>query len=193
MENCLFGVQYKPKKLSEIFEDYDDFQDNFRTSAFGYIFPAVLPAGERDYLPIVWALINARYGASHITSQDENQWVDRLFATIYQYGPTFVKVMDIQEKLRSLTETDIITGNKTIYDRAYNPSTVVEGAPNNDFGELDTVNEQTKSKDVKSKLEGYSILTNLLETDLCEDFLTKFRKLFRVVLVPKYFDEESGI
>ena len=53
MENCLFGVQYKPKKLSEIFEDYDDFQDNFRTSAFGYAFPSVLPAGERDYLPII--------------------------------------------------------------------------------------------------------------------------------------------
>ena len=103
----------------------------------------------------------------------------------------FAKKLDIQDKLRKLTQDDIITGTKQINDHAFNPSTIVESGPNPDSGEIETTNEQTKTRYVKSKLEGYGNLWLLLTTDVTEEFINRFKYLFKVTYFKSMCDCES--
>ena len=107
------------------------------------------------------------------------------FSTIFQFGPTWEKRLDIQSKLRGMNETDILTGSKQINDHAYNPSTEPSG-PNVVNGEITSVNEQSKIKYTKSKVDAYASLYAMLETDVTEDFLGRFKGLFLTIVEPEY-------
>jgi hypothetical protein len=78
-----------------------------------------------------------------------------MFSVIFQYGPTWEKKLDIQEKLRDLTEAEILAGAKAIYNHAFNPETTPSTAS---LEELNYINDQNITNYKKSKLEAYSIL-----------------------------------
>ena len=133
-------------------------------------------------MDILYLLLQSKYGENQIASSSEDMFKNRLYAIIFQHGPTWAKKLDIQDIVRKFTENDVITGTKQINSHAYNPSTIIEDGPNPDSGEIESVNDQTKTKYVKSKLEGYGNLWLLLSRDVTEEFLNKFSRLFKQVL-----------
>ena len=100
------------------------------------------------------------------------------------YGPAWAKRLSIQEELQKLSleeGSDIYLGSGAIYNHALNPGT----APSTQtLTELPQINEQNTTKYRKSKLEGIANLAALLETDVSEEFLGKFRRLFIRVVAP---------
>lgn len=172
----------------------NSYYGSFRTRTFANIFPSLEDfQTEYEALPFkdsaltdltkVYYLLYSIYGNSHIAYTDETQFKFALFSTLWQYGPTWAKEVYIQEKLRGLEDEELQVGSKAIYNHAFNPST----APSTKtLEELETINDQNTTNYKKSKLEGYSLLAELLKTDMTEKLLNRFKKLFIVVTAPDY-------
>ena len=173
---------------------FDSVYGNYRTRTFTDIYPKVedfikdytyngiKTTITMDSITTLYYLLYARYGNSHIVNSDENQFKYRLFSTIFMYGPTWEKRLDVQNKLRGLTDKELIEGTKQINNHSYNPSTEPSTS---DTEELPTTNEQTSTKYKKSKMDAYAILIALLETDVTEEFVAKFKKLFLSIVEPQ--------
>ena len=166
------------KKFNEVFDSSSTFTSGFKASAFK-------GAVTDDSLTQIYYLMLAKYGNSQLANNDEEQFKNKVYATIWQYGPTWEKNLKIQSDLRNLSETELLTGAKQINDHAYNPSTTVENGPNSVDGEISTINEQTKTRYTKSKMDAYEMLMGLLRKDVTEEFLVKFKRLFVIVVVPQ--------
>lgn len=184
MFNTLYEGGFRTRTFADIFPNVETFTSELTTSGI----PVLLTKNES--IPALYYLLYARYGNSHNAFSDENQFKYSVFSTIFMYGPTWEKRLEIQGKLRELSEKDLLVGGKAIYNRAYNPST----APStNTLEELTTINEQNTTNFKKSKLEGWSILMSLLETDVTEEFIGKFKKLFLTVTatgIPLLYETE---
>lgn len=174
---------YRTRTFCEIFTKagdkgatYDEFLADYKQTPFYEKTADLLPD-----LEVLFCMLYARYGNSHIAFSDENQFKFALFTTVYQYGPTWAKRLSIQKSLRTMSEGDLTIGGKAIYNHSYNPSTAPSTST---LDELTTINDQNTTNYRKSKLEAYANLMALLETDVTEEFLTKFRKLFIKVLAP---------
>lgn len=125
---------------------------------------------------LLFYLLYARYGNNPIANRDVNQFQYKIFSIIFQYGPTWAKELDIQAKVRGLSEEDIRTGSFAMYNQAVNPSTAPSTASDT---ELNYINGQNTTRYKKSKLEGYAMLVDLLKTDVTENFLKKFNICFK--------------
>lgn len=171
----------------------NSYYGGFRTRTFSDIFEsaeAFTESAGNIGIPLkvtnvstLYYLLYARYGNSHIAFSDENQFIYSLFSVIFQYGPTWEKRLDVQDKLRALTDDELFTGGKAIYNHSYNPGSAPSTST---LEELLTINDQNTTNYKKSKLEGYSMLLSVLETDVTEEFISKFKKLFIQVLAPDY-------
>ena len=168
---------------------------NFRTRTFADIFPA-FENFNQDYtnngIPTtiseenaqtLYYLLYARYGNSNIASSDENQFKYKVMSTIFMYGPAWEKRLDLQQKLIKLDDDEIVKGSTAIYNSALNPS--VQPSTQT-LEELNYINSQNTTKYKKSKLEGYAALYSLIETDVTEEFIGKFKKLFITIVEPDY-------
>lgn len=177
-----------------MFNPYDNLYGNFVNRTFADIFPSAeeftkdykesalyIDSNKIDNIETLYYLLYARYGNSVIASFDENQFKYKVFSTIFMYGPSWEKRLDVQSKIRNLTEEEIIKGSKRINNHSYNPST----QPTTDtLEELTTINQQFTDGWKKSKLDGYNNLLALISTDVTEEFIGKFKKLFIVVVQP---------
>ena len=54
-----------------------------------------------------YVLLSARYGNSSISNNDINKFLLKLSSTIFQYGPSWEKRLDVQSTLRQLSEDEI--------------------------------------------------------------------------------------
>ena len=133
-----------------------------------------------DSCTTLYYLLYAKYGNNPIASSDENRFKYAVWATIFKYGPTWEKRLEIQDKLRALSEDDLLRSGKSIFNHAYNPSTEPSTGS---LEELPGINEQNTNQYVKSKIDAYGSLMELLRTDVTEQFLGEFRKLFKICLV----------
>ena len=168
---------YRTRKFTDIFPNVDVFVKEYREAQIPQRFI------NESMVTTLYYLLYSRYGNSHIASSDENQFKYALMTTIFMYGPAWEKKLDVQDILRKMSEEDLIKGGKAIYNHAYNPGT----APGTStLEELPAINEQNTNNYKKSKLEGYSMLLSVLEDDVTETFLSKFKKLFISVLAPDY-------
>lgn len=170
----LYGT-YRNKKFCDIFPSVDTFVDEFAASPFGN---AITDTNRR----LLYYMLYANYGNSPISNADENQFKYRVWSTIFMYGPTWEKRLEIQSKLRNLSEDELLRGGKAIYNHAFNPGT---GPSTASLEELDYINDQNTTNYKKSKLEAYSILLELLKTDVSRDFINKFKPLFLKVVSPE--------
>lgn len=125
-------------------------------------------------------LLYAKYGNNPIANRDVNQFKYKVFSTIFQYGPTWSKRIEIQEKLRALSEDDLIKGSKAIYNSAQNPSTKPSTSS---LEELEYINAQNTTNYKKSKMDAYTQLWDLLATDVTSEFLNKFKNLFKTFVL----------
>ena len=186
MTNMLPG--YSTKLFTQIFDDYGTFK-------YHYIHCGIPQTIDSDdsvstsNLQTLYYLLYAKYGNTPIANFDENQFIYKLFGVVFQYGPTWEKRLDIQNKLRKLTEDEILKGAKTIYNHAFNPET----APSTgDLTEITYVNEQNTQNFIKNKLSAYSELMSLLETDVTGEFLNKFNICFKKFARPGTFIFEES-
>ena len=177
---------YRTRKFADIWPSADAFIQDYQASAI----PQKLKVADATTL---YYLLYARYGNSSIANSDENQFKYKIFSTIYIGGATWAKKQEIQDKLRAMTEDEILAGTKAINNHAYNPQT----APTTDtVEELNYINEQNTTKYKKSKLDGYALLWAILNDGVTETFLREFRYHFLVVVEPQlplwYVTDISG-
>ena len=166
---------YRTRKFADIWPSADAFIQDYQASAI----PQKLKVADATTL---YYLLYARYGNSSIANSDENQFKYKIFSTIYIGGATWAKKQEIQDKLREMTEDEILAGTKAIYNHAFNPQT----APTTDtVDELEYINEQNTTKYKKSKLDGYAMLWAILNDGVTEKFLREFRYHFLVVVEPQ--------
>ena len=182
------GNQFN-RRFCDIFPDVETFVEEYRNSElYGANVGNAVVNDE-----IVYYLLYARYGNSTIASFDENQFKYGLFSIMFMYGPTWEKRLEIQSTLRRLEDDEIKRGSRRINNLSLNPSDVVEDAE----APLKTINQQTFNSWEKSPLEGYSNLLMLIDTDVTEEFIGKFKKLFIKVVsskrqLPYFITEVEG-
>ena len=165
--------------FTDIYDNVEDFVNDYKTSGL-----CIDSNGDPDKISIkisddsattLYYVLYAEYGNSSIRNWDETQFKYKLFSTIFMYGPSWEKRLEVQAKLRALKEDELTLGAKQIFNHSYNPST----APSTDtLDELKTINDQNVTKNQRSKLDAYNLLLSLLETDVTNEFLNKFKPLF---------------
>ena len=180
----MFG-NYYTRTFTDIFPDFNTFKAEYVESQLADTRATL----KEESLKSLYYLLYARYGNSHVIFYDENQFKYNVFSLIFMYGPTWERKLDLQHKLRSLTEDELITGSTTSQTHAYNPSSL---SPE----EINYINEQNKTKYVKSKMEGLSMGAQHLEKDVTKEFLDRFQTLFIRILVPNiplYYVNEQNL
>ena len=174
MFNSLYG-NYRQVKFTDVYPDAETFVTDYKESAL----PTTI---SNDTATTLYYLLYSRYGNSVIASSDTNRFKYDLFATIFSYAPTWEKRLDVQEKLRKMSDAELFTGQTTINNHSFNPSTAPSTST---LDELTTINEQHTMKGKRDKLTAYTELSRALWTDVTEQFLDKFQKLFLIILQPE--------
>lgn len=175
---------YNTKTFTDIYPDTDTFISDYNSLSF----PTTL--SESDIM-IVYYLLYARYANNPIANWDETQFRYKLFGIIWQFAPTWKKKLDIQSKLRELTDEDISKGTMAIYNSALNP----QNEPSTDsLDELTYINSQNTTGYKKSKIDAYSSLWGVLTDDVTETFVRKFSVCFKKFVSPAFpaiFEEDE--
>lgn len=174
MKNCSLFGNFITRKFTDIFPDVDTFVDEYKNNGI----PNLISDESASTL---YYLLYARYGNSHIVNADENQFKYKLWSTTFMYGPTWEKRLDIQDKLRNLSDEDLRIGTKQINNHAYNPGTAPTTST---LEELNYINEQGTLNYKKGKVDGYMWLMDALKTDVTKSFIDKFEDLFMAVVIP---------
>lgn len=166
---------YRQVKFTDVYSSADEFLKDYKENGI----PTTITEQSAQTL---YYLLYGRYGNDIVASSDTNRFKYALFSVVFQYGPNWEKQLEIQDKLRGMSEEDLLTGSKQIYNSADNPST----EPSTDTtDELQYIKAQNVTKSKKGKLDAYMTLLMLLKTDVTQEFITKFKKLFLSVVQPE--------
>ena len=179
---CSKYGNYRTSTFADIFPDADKFFSEYTKSI---LFTA--DTGDENKIPsnymrILWGLLYARYGNSSIASSDPNRFKYQLWSIIYSAGPAWVKKLELQAKLRGLTDDELLTGSKTINNLAYHDGTQPSTST---LEEIQAISQQNTVNTKRSKLDGYSLLYDMLNEDVTSSFLSRFKKLFLQVVAPE--------
>ena len=169
----LYG-NFRTRTFANIFTEFETFKEDYDNCGI----PNTL---SDDSLRTLYYLLYAKYGNSSIASSDETQFKYKVFSTIFMYGPAWQRRVELQHSLVSMSEEDLLKGATAIYNSALNPG---DAPTTQTLEELEYINSQNTTKYKKSRLEAYAILDELIKTDVTEGFLSKFKKLFIVVVQP---------
>lgn len=162
--------QYSTVLFNDVWNDATSFVDDYTDAG-------IPPTISIQSATTLFYLLYARFGNNPIANNDINQWKYKMFSTIFQYGPSWEKRLDIQSKLRALSDDEILKGSKAIYNTALNPDQAPSTAT---LEELNYINSQNTTNYKKSKMDAYTQLWDLLATDVTEEFLNQFKKCFKV-------------
>lgn len=181
----LYG-NYRTRTFAEIFDDYDieeyDSSEAFFTELWNNSpFASALNENEIN-ASLLFYLLYGRYGNSSIASSDETRFIYQLHSIIFQYGPSWAKELEIQKEIRKLSIEQAREGNRNITNIAENPSTTPS---TQDTEELNYVNTQNVTKTKRSIADGAALIQALLQKDVTEEFLNKFKKLFLTIVEPE--------
>lgn len=186
MSSITMTPRYDTKLFSEIWNSAASFSADYQASGI----PTTISSANVN---ILFYLLYAKYGNSPIANYDIEQFKYKVFSIIWQYGPTWEKRLDIQAKLRNISDEDLRIGSKAIYNNALNPST----APTTgSLEELSYINAQNTTNYKKSKMEAYAQLWELLKVDVTNEFIGKFKICFKTFVMPErtwiYVTEEDS-
>lgn len=171
----LYGGNFRTRTFSDVWNDVDSFIEDYTNNGLNKTI-------SDETSKTLYFLLYSRYGNSHIASSDENRFKYGLFSIIWQYGPTWERRIEIQKRLRELSEDELSEGSKQIYNTANNPDT---DPSIDDNLELQFISNQSVSKNRRGILERYDLLWNLLKNDITEVFLNRFRNLFLTIVEPE--------
>lgn len=179
----LYG-NYRQKRFTDVYNNVNDFLADYGSVG-------IPPIVANESVETLYYLLYARYGNSTIANSDTTQFKYRLFSLIYQHGPTWEKKLDLQAKIRALTDEDLLTGGSAIYNSASNPST---DPTTETLDELQFINSQNVTKYRKTKIEAYALQWDMLTSDITERFLARFQQLFIQFVAPElplWYEEET--
>lgn len=176
---------YNTRTFTQVWDSYSDFKEDFDNSPFANSITS--QNAEKLYY-----LLYSQYGNNPIANFDVEQFKMKVFSIIFKYGPSWQKRLEIQDNLRSLTDEEIMSGDRVINNHAYNPSSAPSTSTRE---ELDTINEQTSSIQKRSKINAYAVLWDLIIVDVTGEFIDRFKVCFKIVVsperVPIYITEED--
>ena len=133
---------YDTNLFCEIWDSSDSFLADYNNTGTEFT-NQVPPVISQQNALMTYLLLFSIYGNNPIANYDVNQFKNKIFTIIWQYGPAWEKRLSMQEDIRNLTLQDITTGTKTdwssegtqsqnnsgtdttINNRAYNPSTEI--------------------------------------------------------------------
>ena len=164
--------QYSTMLFTNIWDNAEDFKDDYKASG---LYNENNKISDTSAITLYY-LLYARYGNSPIANRDVTQFQYKVFSIIFQYGPKWEKDLDIQAKVRALTDDEIRLGSKAIYNQALNPADAPSTAT---LEELTYINQQNTTNYKKSPLEGYTLLEQLLRDDITKIFVDKFNICFK--------------
>ena len=163
--------QYSTKLFTEVWDSSDAFLADYHS--YGDGIPNKITDASAKTL---FYLLYSRYGNNPIANYDVNQFKMKVFSIIWQYGPTWERRLEIQDRLRELNEQELMTGSKSIYNHAFNPSS---DPSTSSIDELQYINDQNTANYKRGLLEAYSSLWEVLRVDVTEEFIKKFLVCFK--------------
>lgn len=166
--------EYDTVLFTQVWDSADDFVTDYEEAKI----PATI---SQEQAQTLYYLLYARYGNSPIAYRDVTQFKYSVFSIIFQYAPTWQKRLEIQEKLRGLSEEELRRGGINVVNYAMHPDSEPSTGSTE---ELKHVSQQTATNHKKGKAEAYATLLDFLEDDVTEYFLERFRKLFLRFLLP---------
>lgn len=173
--------QYSTKTFTNIWDEASEFVADYKGSG---LYDTNNKISDTSATTLYY-LLYARYGNSPIANRDINQFKYKVYSVIFQYGPKWEKDLDVQKKVRALTDDEIRLGSKAIYNQAMNPATEPTTAA---LDEITYINAQNTTNYKKSPLEGYAILEELLRDDITKIFVDRFNICFK-----KFVSDERPI
>lgn len=177
-------------KFTDLFPSLEEFKAAY--AACQLPLATYFGANTSDQVKLLYYLLYAKYGNSTIAGSDPEKWKYRLFAKVFQFGPTWFKRIQLQKSVRDLDLEALQAGGKVIYNHANNPSTEPGTGT---LQELEYIDDQNTSNYQKSEIEAYGLQWNMLDDDVTGEFLAQFRKLFLTIVapdVPLYYNEGGG-
>lgn len=172
---------YNRKTFSQIFPDPESFIQCIDSEFNEYAKNAL---NETNKTALYWLLF-ARYGNNPITNNTVSQFKAKMVSIVFSKGPSWEKNLDIQSKIRSLSEDELRKGAVNIYNQALHPET---SPGTGTTEELDYINQQNVNKHKRSAMDAYSFLMDLIKTDVTEVFIKAFSGLFSRFVGPMRVD-----
>ena len=151
---------YDTNLFCEIWDSSDKFLADYNNTGTEFT-NQVPPVISQENALMTYLLLFSRYGNNPIANYDVNQFKNKIFTIIWQYGPAWEKRLSMQEDIRNLTLQEITQGTKTdwssegtqsqnnsgtdttINNHAFNPSTAPTTQTTN---ELDYIDQQQVAK-----------------------------------------------
>ena len=173
----------RTRTFGEAYNNADDFYADYTN----YGIPTTI---SETNCKTLFYLLYAKYASSHFANKNEVQAKLKIFSTIFKYGPAWEKRLEIQNELQSLDLDELREGSKQITNHAANPNTAPSTTA---LEELEYIDEQTGINYKKNKVDAYASLWNMIATDVTEEFLNKFNKIFEMVTIEEktYLYEEE--
>lgn len=136
------------------------------------------------YLSLLYYVLVGRKGNDAIRSNSLGQFKYSLFTLIWQYGPYWQKQVEIQEKLRALSEEDLRDGDTVINNSGTNPAIAITRDSEGNKGtqsksELNYINSQNVTLSTRSKTEAFTLFSSVLKSDVSTAFFAAFDDLFQ--------------
>lgn len=135
----------------------------------------------------LYYLLYARYGGSHIKSNNPDQWKYKIFSNIFTKGPVWKKRGELQEELIASTSEELQKGQVQITNLAANP----DGSPINPDGStsgswdsIGGINSQNTFLQKTGKLKTLESMDGALDDDFTTSFINSFQKFFISVASP---------
>lgn len=173
----LFG-NYLTETFSDVYPSFEDFNADAKD-----LCSDLIPEDFTDKsLTILYALLYGKYGNHNLASTDINRFKFHLFSIVFQHGGTWQKKVELQKAIRTVNLEEAAKGSKTIDNHAYNPPQAPSTAA---LDELTYIDQQSTSGLKKGILETYSNILRLLENDVTEEFIARFKVLFNYWASPQ--------
>lgn len=169
----VFGA-YNTLKFSDVWDSPQAFTNELAAS--GLDFDARLT----QRFPTLFLLLYSRYGNSHFANMDLAQSKYKVFATIWQWGPAWAKKLELQQMVRDLSEEELSTGNITLGNTTLNTNETVADPT----AMLSRLNDQHAQITKRGKIEQINSVIMLIENDVTEQFLDKFKPIFAACTTP---------
>ena len=164
-----------PRFDTQLFSDIFPDLENWLTFMNDTDFTTLTSVISEDNQKILYYLLLARYGNNPISNLSENQFYYKIASTIFKFGPSWQKRLELQNKLRNLTDDELLTGAKVIYNQAFGNN---NSPTTNTTDELLFINNQNVNKNVRGKVEAYATLMEVLKNDVSEVFIAQFKDCF---------------
>lgn len=167
---------YNTKLYQEIWNTPQEFAEAYKSS---YAYGSITDANSL----LLGNLLYAKYANNPIANYDENQFKSKIWSVVFRFGRAWEKKLELQDKLKNLTDEELIQGSKQIMNHAYNPST---SPTTSALEEITEINEQNSNSVKRSKVDAYALLYGLIENDVTTEFINRFSECFKQFAIPEY-------